>query len=163
MTQVEIMQALVEQLLGGPNDTVQVELITVTHGMLDLTQQSTMERRMVEAAFHDKGLAAYIALLTRARGLIYQGRSLSLRSEDLGWLTVVFVNDVTGEETGTMVKLHTLRLASRDWALFAGSVMQVPDGVKGSLWIQSEVTPETYQLAADVYVFPPTPDMSDNE
>jgi hypothetical protein len=164
MTQVEIMQALVQAIGGNQREIVLVDLITWANGgVLDLTGRvrARIRRGMVEAAFRDPALAAYIALRTHAVALDYNGRTLSLMSDSIGPLTVVFRDSITNTEIAYQTTKALLAAVQNDWPYFCMAYMDIPYGSMGDLWLVSRYSEQ--RLAADVYVYPPTPNMSDNE
>jgi hypothetical protein len=164
MTQVEIMQALVQALDPQRDTTVMVEIITwADGGVLDLTGsiRVRMRRSMAEAIFHDPALAAYVALRTHAFALSYEGRTLSLMSDSIGPLTVVFRERDTNTEFAVQTTKALLASVRNDWPYFCMVYMDMADGLIGDLFIVSRYSEQL--LASDVYVFPPTPDLSDND
>lgn len=161
MTQVEIMQALVQALAGQQNNRVFVDIARWRGGHLDLTRQVSMRRYLAEAAFRDAASAAYIALQTHAVSMTYNGRTLNLSSDSIGPVTVVFRDEITNTEIAVQTTKAELASVGDNWRYFCMAFMGVADGSMGDLWLVSQY--DEYLLGAGLYVFPPTPDMSDNE
>jgi hypothetical protein len=161
MTQVEIMQALIRALVGQPNDRIMVDIVRWRGGQLDLTRQVSMKRYLAEMAFHDAASAAYIALQTKAVTMYYNDRELDLSSDSIGPVTAVFRDQVTNTEIAFQTTKADLALAEGNWAYFCAVFMEVPDGSVGDLWLVSQYG--EYMLGGGIYVFPPTPDLSDND